>query len=209
MKIISHRGLWRSENEKNLNVAFENSFELGFGTETDLRDYMGEIVISHDIANSKSISLIELLTIYNKYDKKNLPLALNIKADGLQHKLKSALHGFEVENYFVFDMSLPDTINYINEEIHFFSRQSEYELKPAFYKECNGIWLDAFNDDWYSMDLIEEHIKNGKYVAIVSPDLHKRSVIYLWKKLKSHKIHEIPGVILCTDILEEAIIFFK
>ena len=39
MMILSHRGYWK---EKNLPIAFERSFSLGFGTETD---YKGELVI--------------------------------------------------------------------------------------------------------------------------------------------------------------------
>jgi glycerophosphoryl diester phosphodiesterase len=208
MQIISHRGYWKNENEKNHPIAFERTFKLGFGTETDIRDFNGELVISHDIANKNSQTLDEVLEIFNNYDKK-LPLALNIKADGLQHKLKHALEKHEIENYFVFDMSVPDTINYKKEDIFFYSRQSEYELKPVFYNECKGIWLDAFTDIWYSTKTIREHIANNKEVAIVSPELHKRNMMPLWEQLKKDFVHEMENVILCTDLPEEAIFFFK
>ncbi|OIR07000.1 hypothetical protein GALL_109070 [mine drainage metagenome] len=208
MKIISHRGYWKKENEKNKAVSFERSFDLGFGTETDLRDYLGEIVISHDIAEKDCISVNELFSIYKQYNNE-LVCALNVKADGLQRKLKAALKDFNIENYFVFDMSVPDTIGYIKEGMSFYSRQSEYEPNPVFYKECKGIWLDGFNDIWYDTGLILEHLKNKKQVAIVSPDLHKRAVIPLWEKLKREKIDQIEDVILCTDIPEDALNFFK
>lgn len=35
MIILSHRGYWKETHEKNLPIAFERSFSLGFGTETD------------------------------------------------------------------------------------------------------------------------------------------------------------------------------
>ena len=38
MEIISHRGYWKNVEEKNSSKAFKNSFDLNFGTETDLRD---------------------------------------------------------------------------------------------------------------------------------------------------------------------------
>lgn len=41
MKIISHRGFWHNPSEKNTEMAFCRSFELGFGTETDVRDSLG------------------------------------------------------------------------------------------------------------------------------------------------------------------------
>ena len=208
MKVISHRGYWKEAVEKNKPVAFERSFGLGFGIETDLRDYAGEIVISHDIADNDAINLHELFAVFNKYDK-NLPIALNIKADGLQQKIKVALQEFQIENYFVFDMSVPDTVCYIKEGICFFSRQSEYEPKPAFYEQCKGIWLDAFIDNWYDTKIIKDHVRNKKQVAIVSPDLHKRDVMPLWEKLKRDKINEMEDVILCTDIPEHAVNFFK
>lgn len=207
MKIISHRGYWKTSEEKNTFNAFERSFSLSFGTETDLRDYNSQIIISHDIAKSKDLSLISLLEIYNIYNK-NIQLALNIKADGLQILLKELLLEYEIYEYFVFDMSVPDTLGYINHKINFFSRQSEYELNPIFYDKCKGIWLDAFNGDWYGYSLILDHIKKGKQVAIVSPELHKRDQLPLWEHLRKKKIHLEDEVTLCTDFPEEAQKFF-
>jgi len=208
MQIISHRGYWKSTEEKNREIAFERSFALGFGTETDLRDYCGRVVVSHDMANHSAVPLNELLSIFNRHDRR-LPLALNIKADGLQQPLKAALQQFAIENYFVFDMSVPDTIGYIGAGINFFSRQSEYEPQPAFYNECNGIWLDCFKDIWYTSDLISGHLANNKQVAIVSPELHKRNHLYLWQQLKADKLYQSAGLILCTDVPEKAADFFK
>ncbi|MFP5042377.1 hypothetical protein [Parasediminibacterium sp. JCM 36343] len=208
MEIISHRGYWKTIAEKNQPVAFERSFSLGFGTETDFRDYLGEVVIAHDIATPLNITAQQCFGIYNQHICKRI-LALNIKADGLQQKLKSLLEEYSIENYFVFDMSIPDTIGYMKKGIKFFSRQSEYEPIPAFYKECDGIWLDAFIDTWYDMGLIKEHIENCKKVAIVSPDLHNRDVFSLWEKLKEAEIDKLDGVILCTDIPEKAKAYFK
>ena len=49
MIIISHRGYWIQPAEKNTEEAFSRSFERGMGTETDVRDHRGELVISHDM----------------------------------------------------------------------------------------------------------------------------------------------------------------
>ena len=143
MKIISHRGYWKLNEEKNSSLAFERSFSLNFGTETDIRDNNEKLVISHDIANSTAITVDHFFNLFNSYQS-DLPLALNIKADGLQTKLKALLEKYLIKNYFVFDMSIPDTLGYIKNNLIFFSRQSEYEPTPVFYNECDGIWLDCF-----------------------------------------------------------------
>lgn len=208
MIIISHRGYWKAIEEKNLPISFERSFALGFGTETDIRDYKGELVISHDIADEKCISVKEMFEIYNKYDN-ILPLALNVKADGLQVKLKELIEEYKIKNYFVFDMSVPDGLGYLKQNIKAFTRESEYEKAPSYYDEACGIWLDEFKNHWITKEVIAKHIKNDKKVCIVSPDLHKREYKKEWQDYKN--IEEnlgIDNLIICTDFPEEAKEFF-
>jgi hypothetical protein len=208
IQIISHRGYWKSPEEKNGRDAFERSFSMGFGTETDFRDYNRQIVISHDIADGSALSMKDFFEIYERYSN-DFPLAINIKADGLQKLLKGALERLGIENYFVFDMSVPDTLGYIDSGIRFFSRQSEYEPQPAFYEKCAGIWLDAFTDIWYDSDVILAHIANGKQVALVSPELHKRDHRTLWDFIKNTELYTNSQIILCTDLPEEAMEYFN
>lgn len=209
MIVLSHRGYWKETHEKNLPIAFERSFSLGFGTETDIRDYKGELVISHDIADEKCISAKEMFEIYNKYDN-TLPLALNIKADGLQVKLKELLEEYKIKDYFVFDMSVPDGLGYLKQNIKAFTRESEYEKIPSFYDESCGIWLDEFQGHWITKEVIEKHIKNNKQICIVSPDLHKREYKKEWQHYK--EIEEelgIDNLMICTDYPEDAKEFFN
>jgi glycerophosphoryl diester phosphodiesterase len=209
MIIISHRGYWNNNNEKNSLEAFHRSFKKGFGTETDIRDYKGEIVISHDIPNGQNIFLKEFLEIYIQY-KAFLPIAFNIKADGLQYKLKELLNYYKINNYFVFDMSVPDGIGYINENLTIFTRHSEYESSPAIYQLSNGVWIDQFNTNWIDEEVIEFHQYNKKKICIVSPELHKRPYINFWEELKkmNNKL-DLSKVMLCTDHPEEARVFFN
>ena len=97
MIVISHRGYWKYPNEKNTLAAFERSFNLGLGTETDLRDHNGKIVIAHDMPKGNEITFEDLLNIMNG---RNLPLALNIKADGLYQDIKTILEKYKHTNYF-------------------------------------------------------------------------------------------------------------
>jgi glycerophosphoryl diester phosphodiesterase len=206
MIILSHRGLWNHKEEKNTLKAMELSFSLGFGTETDIRDYKGKLVISHDIADENSILLDQMLEIYCKYDK-NLYLALNIKADGLQEKLEAALKNYQIENYFVFDMSVPEGIKYLKNNFNVFTRESEYEESPSFYEQAKGVWLDCFNQDWINEAAIVKHLNHNKLACVVSPDLHQRDYLDVWNGYK--KLAKYDKFFLCTDHPKQAKDFFN
>ena len=210
MIILSHRGYWEKKAEKNSQIAFERSFSLGFGTETDIRDYRGELVIAHEIADESSISLKKFFEIYNNHRNK-LPLALNVKADGLQMKLKELLQQYNIENYFVFDMSVPDALGYLKTKFKCFTRQSEYEKSPSYYNKADGLWLDEFEKHWITKETIEyHHIKNKKKICIVSPELHKRTYKKEWQHYKEiKKKMGIDSLMLCTDYPDMAKDFFS
>lgn len=210
MKILSHRGYWKLENEKNTKVAFQRSFNLGFGTETDIRDFNGELVISHDPPESKFqyLSVSDFFEMYKSIGD-GLQLALNIKSDGLHEKLIKLINYYNISNYFVFDMSIPDTLGYLKYNSKIFTRQSEYEINPAFYSQADGVWMDEFNQNWIEEKVIKNHVSNGKKVCIVSPELHKRGFTIEWNKYKDIFLSDVQNKIsICTDFPEEAKNFF-
>lgn len=43
MKIIAHRGYWIDSSEKNSSNALRKALEQGYGFESDLRDYCGDL----------------------------------------------------------------------------------------------------------------------------------------------------------------------
>ena len=206
MIILSHRGLWKDDTQKNTLAALELSFSSGFGTETDIRDYQGKLVISHDIADEKSITLDSMLEVYCKYNK-NLYLALNVKADGLQDELKKSLQKYQIENYFVFDMSVPEGIKYLKNNFNVFTRESEYERSPSFYDKAQGVWMDCFDGDWINENAIIKNLENTKMVCVVSPDLHKRDYLNVWNNYK--KLSQHNNFFLCTDYPKKAQDFFN
>jgi len=63
-------------------------------------------------------------------------LALNVKADGLQPMVKDLLQEFDIRRYFMFDMSIPDTLQWLASGLNVFVRQSEYEPSPALYDQA-------------------------------------------------------------------------
>ena len=209
MIIISHRGYWKLSSEKNTALAFKRSFSLGYGTETDIRDYKGSLVISHDIPDESSLSIDSFFEIYNQYDVKG-PLALNVKSDGLQKLIKEKLNEYKVSNYFFFDMSIPDTLGYLSEKLNTFVRVSEYETLNDLYEDADGVWIDGFKENIITESLLEKIISDGKRAGIVSADLHKNDPATQWKLLKSFKtnILQSSNIILCTDLPEKSSEFF-
>lgn len=203
MIILSHRGYWREADEKNRPVAFRRSFDLGFGTETDIRDCAGELLVSHDMPLGEELPFDDFLKIYGD---STLPLALNIKSDGLVRPLREKLDAHGVTNSFVFDMSIPDTRAYLAENVPVFVRMSEVERDPAWMDRAKGVWLDAFESEWYGPDMVQELIHRGKSVCLVSPELHGREYLPLWNMVSELKDEQ--GLMLCTDFPEHAEDFF-
>ena len=207
MQLLAHRGLWNQPEEKNSLQALSASFDIGIGIETDIRDCDGTLVVSHDPPRaSGALQLEVLLQTYVKYPTRPI-LALNIKADGLQAPLMAALQQHGIDHYFVFDMSVPDTLGYQRLQMPFAVRISEYESSNLLAQSAAWIWLDSFHGEWFDNELIESWLEQGKRVAVVSPELHRRSHLPLWQKLKS--LHDQPQVYLCTDLVVEAKEFFN
>jgi hypothetical protein len=208
MKIISHRGLWYKPEEKNTIGAFIESFKNGFGTETDIRDCQGTLVISHDMPNGSEMTVEEFFELYNSFGIDE-PLALNIKADGMSGELARLLVKHNIENYFVFDMSVPDSLSYIRAGLNPYTRQSEYEITPSCYDQSVGVWMDEFQNHWINQNVVSGHLENNKVVAIVSPELHKRPYLAEWHDYKAmDRQLNSDAVILCTDFPLEAKTFF-
>jgi hypothetical protein len=199
MIVISHRGYWQSTEEKNARVAFERSFQIGFGTETDIRDHNNRLVISHDMPSTNLMPLEEFFEIYKSY-RRSLPLALNIKADGLHLELNRLILKYQIENYFVFDMAVPDGLLYTKQNLRVYTRQSEYEAIPPYYEVAQGVWLDEFNGHWLTDEVIEQHLAKGKDLCIVSPELHKRDYQQEWQHYKRLELRiGRDKLMLCTD----------
>ena len=206
MEIIAHRGFWVEYMERNTLKAMQRAADNEMGTETDFRDYNQVLKISHNVAKPDSLDADKFFAIFEGMDK---TLALNVKADGIQLLLKELLKKYNITNYFCFDMSIPDTIGYIQEGLKFFTRESEYEPIPAFYLEADGVWVDGFkSDEWITEDKIEKYLEDGKRVCLVSPDLHGRDYRKKWEEYRGMSVINDNNIILCTDYPDEARRFF-
>jgi glycerophosphoryl diester phosphodiesterase len=203
MKIIAHRGLWLEKEDQNTLVAYKRAFDLGFGVEIDVRDSFGQIVVSHDPTETSGLlQLNEVLELFSTYDS---TMAINIKSDGLIPAIQTALASINDARYFLFDMSIPETISYLKSGLRTFTRLSEYEEITTLHEESSGIWLDAFNNDWWTSR--SEVFQNFKSVCVVSPELHGRKEEAGWSFLRG--IDWVEDLSLCTDYPEKALRYFR
>lgn len=207
MQILAHRGFWQRPEERNTLAALERALREGFGLETDVRDAAGELVIAHDPPVGPAPLLAEVLALARTHGTR-LPLALNLKSDGLRGRLKSLLQSQPAQNYFCFDMSVPETLACRRDGLRYFTRESEFEPSPVLYAEAAGVWLDMFTSDWLQPSDIARHLDAGKEAAIVSPELHGRPHLDFWARLRAAGLGTETRVLLCTDLPAEAAAFF-
>lgn len=142
--------------------------EKGYGSEIDIRDHNGEIVLSHDYPDNKVITLKEYLDDFPI----NSLLAINVKSSGIEKDLKRLLDKSQHRNYFVFDFSIPYLLEAIKLDLICACRLSEYE--KYIFPECKWVWIDCFHSLWYDESYLKLLKKKHK-IAIVSPELHGRT----------------------------------
>ncbi|MCE0493774.1 hypothetical protein [Vibrio salinus] len=209
MEIIAHRGVWQQPHEKNSIKAFEEALSSGFGIETDIRDSNQDLVISHDIPDEHAATFSQFLKLVNEINSQ-VTLALNIKADGLEKKLQEYVSLQKIPHFY-FDMSIPDTLSYVRENLSYYTRFSDIEETPALYSEATGVWLDSFYSNKLNEKMLLEFLQDNKLVALVSPELHGFEHSDYWTTLKTfinHNSNFKAKIKLCTDHPHEAKRFF-
>lgn len=209
MRILAHRGYWNQHLEKNSPEALRKAIELGYGLESDVRDYAGKLVISHNIADEASQDAEEVFRWLHEFRDRSC-FAINIKADGLKDLLKRHLETYRISNYFLFDMSVPQMVEFREMGLSYFTRQSEVEPTPCLYDDAAGVWVDGFwSTAWITKKLLEGHLRAGKAICLVSPELHgSKDYPAFWETIRQYHLEE-SRMFLCTDRPDEAGRFFS
>jgi hypothetical protein len=210
--ILAHRGLWFHEEEKNSRNALSRALEEGFGIETDLRDHNAEIVISHNPPKESSNTLkFEWLLQRLASSDSAGRVALNIKSDGLSRTVENHIleYGLQFNRFFVFDMSVPDSLSYLAGSIPVYSRLSEYEQVLSPLPGASGFWVDSFTGIFPQVEVARHLINQGHRITLVSAELHSREHISQWNAISKSGIYLSPLFQLCTDFPVEAAIRFS
>ena len=211
MDILAHRGLWHHKDERNTLASLCNGLDEGFGLETDVRDLNGQLVISHDLPFTDCSVFLEQLLRYYSDGRFTSILGLNIKSDGLQEKLCRQLLDYNIKNYFVFDMSIPDTLGYLKHDMPIFIRRSDLEHHPELVSLTQGVWLDELIKPWIDSQVLLQQTLEAKAVCIVSSELHGWEHEPQWKQIEDAMHLGCPSskLLLCTDFPRESERYFK
>lgn len=210
--ILACGGWFVMPGERDLPSAYYRALEAGMGIVVPVRDHSGRLVISAGPASDTSPRFDDFIAERPVWPGHPPIMAVRICADGLARMVHRSLANLDGIVPYIFGMSVADTAGYLDGQIPLFVRQSEHEPQPAFYELAEGIWLDSFERDWFDERLIIQHLRAGKLVCVVSPDLHGRPHANLWTVLKSlqGKLEELSCRLqLCTHLPAEARAFFE
>lgn len=199
--ILAHRGLWSGNHSQNSVGAIEEAISAGFGVEIDIRTFNGKLVISHDSPDELSPVLDQHLLFWRSIGR-DTSIAYNVKEDGFSDLLSHLLKKVPEHDGFAFDMSVPETITYMNCDVPSALRVSEYESlhAPLFnsFPNIKRVWLDSFESDWWLSESDALSDLSAHQLYIVSPELHGRDPRAVWTWF-STALHAGANVYLCTD----------
>lgn len=210
LELLAHRGVWKSIPEQNTLQGFEEAFVRSWGIEFDVRDHKKNLIISHDAPTGDEFSFESVLSLYKKVGN-DVTLAINIKSDGLVDSLKNILEAYQISNYFVFDMSIPETVRYSRAGMTIFIRRSEYENYEDNGLLTSGVWLDNFGAFSNLESVLKKYLENNISIALVSPELHKMEFHHAWSEWKKifKQYNDYRGTVyLCTDFPQDALTYF-
>jgi hypothetical protein len=166
---------------------------IEFGVELDLRPDGDKIIIHHDpFAQGEDFE--DWLKFY-----KHSFIILNTKAEGMEERLLALMDKYQIENYFLLDLSLPFLIKYMKKGVSKIAvRFSEYEpleFVMKFAGKVEWVWVDCFTD----LPLSHENyktLKNHFKLCLVSPELQGSDINRI--EVFKTKLLDMPVDAVCT-----------
>jgi len=168
-----------------------------YGVELDVRDFGERLVLQHDPFKDGE-DFEEYLKHYN-----HGTMILNIKSEGVEHKVLELIQKYNIRQYFFLDSSFP--MIYLlseNNEKNIALRFSEFEGIDTILSmagKVKWIWVDCFT----KLTITSEHFKllkeHGFQFCLVSPELQAQG-----EKLELYRQYlQDEGIVfdaICTKI---------
>jgi len=141
--------------------------DKNFGVEIDLRSNQSNVYLNHDPFKKGEL--------FNKWARsfKHKILVLNVKEEGLEHKILKILKKNKIKKFFFHDQTFSSLLKNMI-KTHVSIRYSEYEsLKKTNYlfKKIKWIWIDNFNEIKLEKKFYQKLKKNNVKICLVSPEL--------------------------------------
>ena len=141
--------------------------DKNFGVEIDLRSNQSDVYLNHDPFKKGEL--------FNKWARsfKHKILVLNVKEEGLEHKILKILKKNKIKKFFFHDQTFSSLLKNMI-KTHVSIRYSEYEsLKKTNYlfKKIKWIWIDNFNEIKLEKKFYQKLKKNNVKICLVSPEL--------------------------------------
>ena len=189
--IYAHRGMWQTPDQQNSRQSIEAARSSGYGVETDFRSKSHSLVISHDPYGDSNPLAVDAI------DFTEIPIALNIKEDGLLTQYEAFIKKYPNQFTFIFDGSIPEMVKIKEKELPHALRLSEYEKDLPW--ESQFLWIDGFYSDWWIKSPEILNLIEKLFVVFVSPEIHGREIERAWEFF--HFLHSkgIAKFGICTD----------
>mgnify|MGYP001164900724 FL=1 len=141
--------------------------DKNFGVEIDLRSNQSSVYLNHDPFKKGEL--------FNKWARsfKHKILVLNVKEEGLEHKILKILKKNKIKKFFFHDQTFSSLLKNMI-KTHVSIRYSEYEsLEKTNYlfKKIKWIWIDNFNEIKLEKKFYQKLKKNNVKICLVSPEL--------------------------------------
>jgi hypothetical protein len=188
--IFAHRGLWATESNQNSHHAISSAINANFAIETDFRDLLGEMVLSHDPPVHN-----QALRFDNQWAQ--FRIAYNVKSDGLSVHFQHLIPIMEETKSFAFDGSIPEMLKFRNLGIPHALRLSEYEKELPW--DVPFIWVDGFIEEWWLSNPDILTLLPKKHLIFVSPELHGREYKRAFEWFTELRSSGYLDFSVCTD----------
>jgi len=167
---------------------------LNRGVEIDIRDYKGELMLTHEPFDTGN-ALPEFLKSYqHKF------IIFNVKSAGLESRILELTRENNINNFFFLDVENTCLVNFARKGMKKaavrFSDFEPIEFAMSFAGKLDWVWVDCFEriPDKKDFERLSQYFK----VCLVSPEMQKHPKEWITNFRKQG----IPIDAVCTDLPE-------